>query len=940
MVGRTDLEKYDMSVAEAENFFVDYRGGLSNRGGTELVDILPAKVGTDNCKMVPFKFAPAVTSTYEILIGYYSASTTAAPGFIRFIQDGAYVLESTTKTITGITTGASTVTITSAAHGYANGDLIRPTGILGTVELNGQSFIVSDVTANTFKIRWPNGVYVDGTSLTAYSSAGTLYRAYTLSHSFANADIPSIKFHQSRAVIYLTHKNYAPKKLTRISDTNWTLADVSFAPNLATPGAPTITPSAAGTAGVAFAVTAVDKYGSESLISPYGFNALCANYPSVGGSVKVTWTAVANAIYYRVYRTQVIPVGADLTRAMEVGFVGIAYGPEFTDNNIIPDFTDTPPVYYNPFANGAVEYIQVTAGGAGYTRASTVSLSGGTGFVGYPVVSSAGVLLGIVIINGGSGYTTGSTVTVTVGAGATFSVSVTPSSGNNPRVSSVFQQRKVYAGFENDPLTVVGSKTGLYDDMDTSQVVSDSDSYEFELDSEEVSPIEWLSPSRAGMVLWSQSGLWKLTGSNADAITPQNAIADPQSYGGIRSDIPPLPIGTDILYAEAKSNTVRLLQYSDLTKVFAGQDLSLLANHLITSSNKIVSWDYAADPFKLIYCVREDGSIAVLALVRDQNVFGWSRFTTAGLYKQVSVLKEGDIDRVYTIAQRKIIGGADAYVIERSIPRSFDSVEDAWFLDAGLNLAVTTPDANLINLPNLTLSSSGSVTVSGGTYAPGAGDIGKVIRCNGGKFLVTAYNAGVYTIQCLRRMTGYTPETTDGTDTLYIPSGKWTLDAEVSSVSGLLPYAGLTVKVFADGDVVPDAVVSAKGVVTLPAPASRVVIGFGYTAFAKPLPPTSTQVSLEGKLKKPVGATVRVFDTRGLAFGPSRTDLSKSVEFKDRQFELLGEPTNLRGGARKIIFANMPYDLEGQYYAIQQYPLPVTLLSLVTNLEIGDADGG
>ena len=319
----------------------------------------------------------------------------------------------------------------------------------------------------------------------------------------------------------------------------------------------------------------------ESLPSDYGFDTAAVDYASTAGQAKVTWTAVENAVLYRVYRTQIIQTGTDCNRAMQVGFVGIAYGPEFVDANIVPDFTITPPNNLDPFADGAIEYIQVTAGGAGYTNASVVSITTatGSGFVGYPVVSSAGVLLAISILNGGKGYVAGDTVNVSIGAGATFTKTLSGASGNDPSVSTVFQQRKLYAASTNDPLNIWASKPGQYENMDVATIIQEDDAYEFELDSDEVAPIRHLLTTRSGLVIISQAGIWQLTGGAGVAVTPTNALADPQSYTGC-SVLPPLPIDTDILYVEGKGATIRLLSYNDYTKVFAGQDVSILSNHL------------------------------------------------------------------------------------------------------------------------------------------------------------------------------------------------------------------------------------------------------------------------------------------------------------------------------------------------------------------------
>jgi hypothetical protein len=79
--GRTDLTKYDLAVAEGLNFFVDYRGGLSSRPGTEFVDTV--HLGDLNTRMFTFAFAPNIANSYVVLFGDH---------YIRFYQDGGLVL--------------------------------------------------------------------------------------------------------------------------------------------------------------------------------------------------------------------------------------------------------------------------------------------------------------------------------------------------------------------------------------------------------------------------------------------------------------------------------------------------------------------------------------------------------------------------------------------------------------------------------------------------------------------------------------------------------------------------------------------------------------------------------------------------------------------------------------------------------------------------------
>lgn len=916
LFGRTDLEKYDLGLAMARNWFVDYRGGLSTRPGSKFIDYV--KDDDKETKFFPFKFAPAVNSTYVLLFGH---------NYIRFIQDGAYILEPT-KVITGVSQ-ASPGVVTAVAHGYADGDWVKLFDIVGMDDLNARTFLVDVLTVDTYALKDPlTGASFDTSALAAYVSGGNSYRIYTVATTYDSDDLEILRAHQSRSAVRLTHPDYPPRVLTRISDTNWTLADVTIGNGLTAPTTLVIT-TAAGTAGVGFVVTAVDADGVESIPSDFVIDTTITDYSNVAGQAKVTWATVTGAVQYRVYRTNIITTGADVTRAMQVGFIGFSYGTEFIDNNIVPDFTITPPNYNNPFANEAVEYIQVTAGGAGYTAASTVSVAGGggSGFVGYPVVNSAGALIAIIVVNGGHGYSA-VVVTVTVGAGATFAVTYTPASGNNPGVSTVFQQREVYAASDNEPLTVWGSVPSEFDNFDISDITQEDDSYEFELDSDEVAPIRHLQPTRSGLVIISQAGIWQLTGGSGVAVTPTNALADPQSYTGC-SILPPLPIDTDILYVEGKGATVRLLSYNDYSKVFAGQDLSILSNHLTKPEQPIKAWTYASDPFKLVHAVRSDGIMLNLTLVKEQNVYGWATAQTQGLYKDVLAIQEDLTDTVYLMTQR-LIGGRYTKMIEQMAHRDFVEVEDAWCVDAGL--------ANTPTYPAATLSAAAATgngvifTASAAVFV--AGDVGKVIRGGGVKALVVGFTDTTHvTCDILRDFTAVLPETTANTP-LPVLSGDWTLDAPITVVSGLWHLEGQTVKVLADGNVAPDAVVT-NGEITLQTAATRIIAGLGYTCLAKTLPPTTVDGVVENKKKRITGVAARVYQSRGLQVAAAKGATPKFYAFKERTDESYGEPTRLQEGMKPIVI-EADYNREGQAYYKQDYPLPATLLGFITELDIGD----
>lgn len=914
LFGRTELEKYDFALALAQNWFVDFRGGLSTRPGTEFVDL----VWHDDLptKYIPFEFGSASFSSYALLFGH---------NYIRFIQDGSYVLE-TVKAITAATK-ANPGVLTINAHGYAVGDWIKIFDVGGMTQLNERTFAVSSVpTGNTLTLKDAlTGVPLDTSAYGVYTAGGGAYRIYTVTTTYDSADLDLLHAEQNRSIITLTHQLYPTKTLTRTAATNWVLATKTYGATLAAPTGVTIAPSTAGTAGVVFAVTAVDAAGEESLPSPFAYNALSVNYAAVAGSAKVTWTGVTGAHHYNIYRSQIIPIGADISRAMQVGLVGVAYGTAFTDYNIVPDFTEAPPNHFDPFANLSITYIQVTAGGAGYTRASVVSASGGgTGFEAYPVVDAGGTILGIVIVNGGQNYVA-PVISVTVGAGATFVATTTLSSGNYPGVSATFQQRKTYAGSVNDPLTVTGSRPGKPDNMDFSFITQADDSFSFDIDSPKVAPIRHLKATRSGLLIMSEAGLWQLAGGNGVAVSPTNAVADPQNSNGI-STLVPLDVETDLLYQESKGGAVRLLTYNDTEKVFKAGEVSLFSSHLVPPEKPIVAWDYAQDPGRVVHAVRSDGRILLFTIIKDQNLFGWTQQETKGLYTDCITIQEGSVDVTYFMVQR-LINGRYTKFIEKEVRRYFLTVEDAWCVDCGLALPHTYPAADI----SVSASSGAGVVITASAGVFVVGDVGKILRTNGGKIIVTARTDATHLVgTVVRELTDVLPQ-----DALMRPlvtaSGSWTLDAAVTSISNLWHLEGETVSILADGNVLTQKVVTGGGIV-LDTAATQVFVGLPYTCLAQTLPPKADQQTIDGKVKRIVKVSPRVLDSRGLQAG-QHTDLLE--EFRERGLELMGEPTVLQSGMRELFIEGV-YELDATLYFKQTDPLPSTLLGFVQKVDIGD----
>jgi len=715
LFGRVDLDKYRKGASTLRNFFASYRGGATSRAGTRYVGQCKQAASVDSTPpvLIPFQF----NAEQGILL-------EAGDEYIRFVIAGAYVTEDAKNIVSISKANPGVIEITG--HGWSTGQWVYLAIPTGMTELNTRIVQITVLSVDTFSIQSTlDAANINTTDYTTYVSGGTAARIYTLSTPYDISDVAALKWAQSADVMSFTHPDYPPYDLSRIANNNWTLTKTTFSSGISAPSTLSVTASSSGAFYYQYVATAVDQEtGQESVGSPKG-TTTSVDIGAQAGSLTVNCGAVTGAGSYNFYRGPITyntpPTGGAL-----FGFVGTSFGPSFTDSNTIPDYTITPPLFENPFATASITAINISNGGTGYsatTASVAVSSSTGTGFAGTPVVSG-GVIQWVVVDNGGEGYSSSDTVTFGGGGtGASASVSVGASTGTYPSVVAYFQQRRFYANSLNNPDTYWASQPGSFTNYDSSNPVQDDDALTGSPWAQQVNGIQWMINMPGGLVVLTALGAWQLSGGGSAgspvAITPDNQIANPQAYNGVNPLMRPIVINFDILYVQAKGSVVRDLSYNFFVNIYTGTDMTVLSNHLFDGYT-LVRWDWAEEPYKLLWAVRNDGILLCLTFLKEQDVYAWSRHDTNGLFQSVACITEPPVDATYVIVKRLIQNTGTpvySYFLERFDDRLWETIDDAWCADAALAYPTNTPSANLtcnsatgvptLQQPDLMLGGSG-----------------------------------------------------------------------------------------------------------------------------------------------------------------------------------------------------------------------------------------
>lgn len=904
LYGRVDLARYRSGAALLENFFVDYRGGASTRPGTKY--ILQCYKSDTAVRLIPFQ--ASFTVGYALEFG---------DRYIRFFFLGAPVLENI-KTITGYAAGV----FTSNAHGYLNGDWIFA---------ENAYYIITSATTNTFALTDLFGNAIVANPFTLPTSA---QRIYTISSPYTAAELTQIKYAQNVNQLIICHPNHPPHVLSLITAASWTLLPITIGTTASAPTPPaiSITPGdAQGKAYYSYVVTAIDSNGQESNASGPGAFGPNADIRTTANTIKIVWTALSGAVSYNVYKANIsysgVPAGATY------GYIGSATGVVLIDNNISPDFSQTPPIARNPFVGNGVASVTVTSPGT-YTTVPAVNFIGTSS----TIAASASAILQVqsgTVAAGGTGYAVDDSVAFTNGV---ILKVLTVASGAVTAWGTIINGGTVTSGSTpSNPvtqLTTSGSgrnvTANLIWGVGQVTVTSPGGGYvstpTVSFSSGAATATAALSSAAGGNPTVPGFFQQRLVLAAPNSAPQTFYMSKPGQY--FNFDVSVIAQANDAITSTLVSGQLNTI------KTMVPQSAGLL---MLTDRN---SW--------LIHGGSGQGSaISPSSIIANAQSFNGVSDVPPIIanYDVLYIQSKGSImrDAAYSI-YTNVYTGTDISVISSHLFYGYTITEWAWAEEPFKLVWAIRSDGTMLTLTFLKeqefIGWAHSITTNGAfksvaTVVEASASAGEVDAI----YMVVQRTIRARPVKYIERIAERT-----------FPTGvadAWTVDCGISysgapatSFSGAQFLGGQTVTGLADGVVIPPFIMPISGAFTLPA-ASKVTIGLGFIAKLKTLPLEIGDPTVQGKTKKINNVDVRVADTLGLQIGSDFTHLTpmKDLVRGNVSSMLTGQSSQIvtdlvTGDART--FLDPTYTIPGQYAIQQSDPLPATILAVIPNIEIGE----
>jgi hypothetical protein len=603
---------------------------------------------------------------------------------IRFYNDGEIVLPTGTAMTSITLDGTNEVSIGKASHGLSTGNIVVFKNVTGKAdEINNLEFVITKTDNDNFTL--------DNTDSSQYTSSGavtgTYAKPYEVVSPYAVDDILGVQYVQSGDVMYLFHSDYAPRKLTRVSNTSWTLASVVFDKGPFLDQNTTSTTCTYTTSGSARSSGTYYFDTADTGTITFSSATLTGTSADVGTRWQMSHTRIDNKV-------SLTDTGTSDPVLIKGDFTVESSGYEDDEYTLLERSTDGGTTWQQErkFV-AATAYTSTEKEDAVYYRI-TVS-----GTVSASLTAKQQINHGIVEITAASSTTSASCKVIEAVGGEADSGSATTATVNwaegswseyrgYPSVAAFHAGRLWLGSTVYQPDVLYASAVGKYELFEAG--LNADNSFKLSIRGDDVSSIQWAA-SLGQLAVGTGSKEYLISAANPDnAISPTDSKAAVQSGLGSES-IAPVFLNNALFFIQRHGRKMRAMNYDDALQAYRSDDATLLANTIFDSLPIVMAKQTIPD--SIIWIVREDGTLLSFTYEPSQNMNGWARHITGNManrylieeaepvdkFISVSVIRGNGEDEVWAVVKRN-----GSYYVEKMTSRYYSQNDEAIFLDSSI----------------------------------------------------------------------------------------------------------------------------------------------------------------------------------------------------------------------------------------------------------------
>lgn len=714
--------------------------------------------------------------------------------------------------------------------------------------------------------------------------------------TYTESELRDLYFTQSADILFICHPLHKPAKLSRSSDTAWTLTDMTFldGPYLDQDISDTTLSLTSVVNSATLKSTASDfVVGDVGDYVEYTHNGVTALglITAYVSATQVTITPQENVIDSFTIDSQAVITYAAASGAFpnrlrssvliwssetENAFIEVNGVWRLTGANIAQHETVTP-AYGNTYSADLITVtstptVVVTTGVLTFSNHSVTATLNATNNtfastdVGRPVrMDFSGQQVWAKI----TGYTSAKLVAVSLGRMMPLDPKHPDSfldsaktdkwrfgawySNNYPSVVTFHQERLTFSATTLQPQTVWMSVAGDYFNMaptDTESKVLDDSAITYTIASGKVNVIKWMVTGPV-LLIGTIGAEWQVKASSiTEALTPTNINVSEQTAFG-SANVKPERIGSSTLFIQRSGQKLRELSYNFELDSFVAKDMSVLSEHILRNQISAVQSAYQQEPNSIFWMATTNGALVGMTLEKDQEVVAWHNHFIGGSYS-------GGIPVVESVA--------------------------------------TVPSATGANVTYIIVKR----TINGAT-----------------KRYVEYIEADFWPTS---------PQ--DKASMFFIDSGLSYSGAATNTVTGLSHLEGQSVTIVADGAVRPNETVSGGSITFDGKSATTIQVGLGFSSLMKSLPleAGSESGTAQGKIKRVNKVTLRILNSLGFKVGTEENRLQEE-SFRSVTGAMDSSPDLFTGDRDVNIDAT--YELASSIFVKQDKPYPLNILAIM-----------